>query len=370
MKFHPLAEIFPLIEGAQFADLVADVRASGLREPIVTLDGAILDGRNRYRASLEAGVDPQYRSCEGDDPLGYVISLNLQRRHLDESQRAMIAAKLATMPQGARTDLVQICTKSSAEAGQFLNVSERSVKSAKKVQSKGVPGLIKAVEDGKIAVSIAAKLADTDEATQAAAVAAPAKAAHLAKQKARQAKEAELATKQAALPHKRYGVILADPEWRFEPWSRETGMDRAADNHYPTSDLALIKTREIASIAAADSVLFLWATAPMLLQALEVMRAWGFAYKTQAMWAKDRIGTGYWFRNKHELLLVGTRGDVPAPAPGTQWESLISAPVGAHSEKPAKVYELIEAYFPNLPKIELNARARREGWDAWGLEAA
>ena len=120
-------------------------------------------------------------------------------------------------------------------------------------------------------------------------------------------------------------MILADPEWRFEPWSRETGMDRAADNHYPTSDFALIKTREIASIAAADSVLFLWATAPMLLQALEVMRAWGFAYKTQAMWAKDRIGTGYWFRNKHELLLVGTRGDVPAPAPGTQWESLISA---------------------------------------------
>jgi N6-adenosine-specific RNA methylase IME4 len=75
---------------------------------------------------------------------------------------------------------------------------------------------------------------------------------------------------------------------------------------------------------AADAcVLFLWATAPMLPQALNVMRAWGFACKSQAIWAKDKPGAGSWFRNKHELLLVGTRGAFPAPAPGTQWPSLI-----------------------------------------------
>jgi hypothetical protein len=110
----------------------------------------------------------------------------------------------------------------------------------------------------------------------------------------RERRETELAAKQAALPQKRYGVILADPEWRFEPWSRETGMDRAADNHYPTSDLADIKARDVASIAADDCALFLCATMPMLPAALEVMRAWGFAYKSGATWAKDRVGTGYW----------------------------------------------------------------------------
>ena len=183
--------------------------------------------------------------------------------------------------------------------------------------------------------------------------------------------ELELGARQRALPDKRYGVIYADPPWRFQPYSRVTGMDRAAENHYPTSPLADIKTLDVRSIVAADCVLFLWATVPMLPQALEVMKAWGFEYKSHAIWAKDRVGTGYWFRNQHELLLVGTRGHVPAPAMGTQWPTLIHALVRRHSEKPEVFREMIESYFPTLPKIELHARGpiARPGWDAWGPEA-
>jgi N6-adenosine-specific RNA methylase IME4 len=181
-------------------------------------------------------------------------------------------------------------------------------------------------------------------------------------------RERELADKITALPDKKFGVILADPEWRFETWSPKGLTMTSADNHYPTSPLDLIKARPVADIAADDCVLFLWATVPMLPQAFEVMAAWGFAYVSHAVWVKDRAGTGYWFRNRHELLLVGTRGYLPAPATGTQWESVIDAVVGAHSEKPARFYQLIESYFPTLPKIELNARHRREGWEAWGNE--
>ena len=193
----------------------------------------------------------------------------------------------------------------------------------------------------------------------------------LAKRERRARREAELGARQRALPGKRYGVILADPPWRFEPYSRITGMDRAADNHYPTSPLEEIKALDVASITARDCVLFLWATVPMLPQALDVMAAWGFTYKSSFAWAKDKIGTGYWARNTHEPLLIGTRGSVPAPAPGTQAASLIEAPVGRHSEKPAIFYEIIEGYFPTLPKIELHARGvvARPGWDVWGLEA-
>lgn len=189
------------------------------------------------------------------------------------------------------------------------------------------------------------------------------------KKERRADRERELAAKQSSLPEKRYGVIYADPEWRFEVYSRDTGMDRAADNHYPTSSTDEICNRPVADIAADDCVLFLWATVPMLPDALRVLAAWGFDYKSHCIWAKDRIGTGYWFRNQHEILLVGTRGSVPAPAMGTQVESLVDAPVARHSEKPEKFYQLIERYFPNLPKIELNARAARPGWDAWGYEA-
>jgi N6-adenosine-specific RNA methylase IME4 len=104
-------------------------------------------------------------------------------------------------------------------------------------------------------------------------------------------------------------------------------------------------------------------------QALEVMAAWGFRYVTNFAWVKDHPGTGYWNRNQHETLFVGTKGKPPAPAPGMQWSSVIFAPVGEHSEKPERALEMIEAYFPTLPKIELNRRgAARAGWDAWGNE--
>lgn len=163
-----------------------------------------------------------------------------------------------------------------------------------------------------------------------------------------------------------YGVIYADPPWRFEPRSRITGMDRAADNHYPT-----MRTEDVCALrlpAAGDCALFLWATQPMLEDALQVMRAWGFAYKSGCIWTKDRIGTGYWWRSEHELLLLGTRGEVPAPAPGTQFRSLIAAPLGPHSVKPPAFAEMIERMFPNVPKLEMFARRSRPGWDAWGAE--
>lgn len=189
------------------------------------------------------------------------------------------------------------------------------------------------------------------------------------KKERRANREKVLAAVQLSMPNRKFGVIYADPEWRFEVYSRDTGMDRAADNHYPTTGTDEICQRPVGDIAADDCVLFLWATAPMLPDAFRVMAAWGFEYKSQVIWRKDRIGTGYWFRNAHELLLVGTRGKIPAPAMGTQFASVIDAPVGAHSAKPDQFYELIEAYFPNLPKIELNARRARHGWTAWGLEA-
>jgi len=184
-------------------------------------------------------------------------------------------------------------------------------------------------------------------------------------------REAELAERTLeaarALGSARYGVIYADPPWRFEPYSRETGMDRAADNHYPTMTIEALRALDVP--AADDCVLFMWATVPMLPEALAVMDAWGFSYRSHCVWLKDRFGTGYWFRNQHELLLVGTRGDVPAPAPGEQYASVIEAELGPHSAKPGHFAEMIEELFPTAPRLEMFARAPRLGWDVWGNEA-
>lgn len=171
----------------------------------------------------------------------------------------------------------------------------------------------------------------------------------------------------AKLGDRVYSVIYADPPWRFEPYSRDTGMDRAADNHYPT--LTLDRLMALKVPAAPDCVLFLWATTPMLPQALAVMAAWDFAYKSHFIWLKDRMGTGYWNRNQHELLLIGTRGEIPAPAPGTQFPSVIDATVAEHSAKPHHFAEMIEEMFPNQTPLEMFARSPRLGWDVWGNEA-
>jgi N6-adenosine-specific RNA methylase IME4 len=114
----------------------------------------------------------------------------------------------------------------------------------------------------------------------------------------------------------------------------------------------------------------MWAIVPMLPEALSVMTAWGFKYVSSFAWVKDRIGTGYWTRNQHELLLIGVRGSVPAPAPGKQYPSVFTGPVEEHSKKPYAFRSAIEDMFPTLPRIELFARTRFDAWDSWGNEVA
>jgi len=399
---HPFAEIFPMLPAADAAALRDDIAANGLRERIVVLDGQILDGRNRHAAAVAAGVLSGNLPPEGDDlwishfrrfnprqdgePLAWVLSKNLHRRHLDESQRAMVAARIEGFGHGGtRTDSSEQDANLRLDrkaAAQVLHVSERSVNSAAKVRDRGAPELVAAVDRGEVSVSTAAVAATTlsvAEQIQALQEQHPrAFAGYVRERRAerqaekkqrRQDREIALGTKLAALPAKRFGLILADPEWQFKTYSEDTGMDRAPDNHYPTSPLEVIRSRPVADIAADDCVLLLWATVPMLPQALDVMVAWGFAYKSHFVGIKDCVGTGYWNRNRHELLLVGVRGAVPAPAMGDQFESVFDFPVGAHSAKPDFPYVLAEIHFPSLPKIELNARLRRAGWDAWGLEA-
>lgn len=170
---------------------------------------------------------------------------------------------------------------------------------------------------------------------------------------------------------RRWPVVYADPPWEFRTWS-EAGKEKSPDNHYPTMTREAISALPVSAIAAEDAALFLWVTD--LDQAISLIRAWGFTYKSHLVWRKlnpngtPHSGTGYWFINRHELLLLATRGDMPAPIMGTQADSVIDAPIGRHSEKPAVFHELIERYFPDVGRIELFARARRDGWDAWGNE--
>lgn len=167
MKYddHPLAGIFPLMADADLAALADDIDANGLREPVWLFEGKILDGRNRYRACGLKDVDPRFEEYRGKDALGFVISKNLHRRHLTESQRAMVAARLANLQapnSGAR--------EAVTSAADALNVSPRSVDAARAVEAKGTPELVAAVEKGEVSVSAAAEVAKLPKAEQKKAV--------------------------------------------------------------------------------------------------------------------------------------------------------------------------------------------------------
>jgi N6-adenosine-specific RNA methylase IME4 len=171
-------------------------------------------------------------------------------------------------------------------------------------------------------------------------------------------------------PAGRYPIILADPPWQLE--DRGT-PGRRIENHYATLPYEAICAftdpagRPVADLAAA--VLYLWTFGPKMEEAMAVIRAWGFTYRTDRCWPKSSIGTGQWVRRQHETLLITRRGAFPVPAEANRPSSVIVGPRGRHSEKPDIVYEDIDRTYPGVgPRLELFARTRRPGWDAWGNE--
>jgi len=166
---HPLAELFPPMIDEEYSALVADIKANGLLTPITLYEGKVLDGVHRQKACIEANAEPQYVDFDGDDALKFVISANVARRHLNSGQRAMVAAKLANMRPGARTDLEprpNLVEVSLGDAAEAMKVSRASVESAKKVQKDGTPELQAEVESGNRSVSNAAKIAKLPKSEQ------------------------------------------------------------------------------------------------------------------------------------------------------------------------------------------------------------
>ena len=172
-------------------------------------------------------------------------------------------------------------------------------------------------------------------------------------------------------PNKKYACILADPPWKFKTYSAKGITAKGAEGQYPCMTLDEIQRLPVASIADKDCFLFLWATFPMLPEALSVMAAWGFKYKTGASWhkttknGKDAFGTGYIFRSAAELLLVGTRGKPRVL--NRSMRNVIHGVVREHSRKPDSQYKMIESLCSG-ERIELFARQNVSGWDCWGNE--
>jgi N6-adenosine-specific RNA methylase IME4 len=382
--------------------LADDIREHGQREPVILFHGEVLDGRNRLRACELAGVEPWVETRDdasvGDSPARFVLSLNLLRRHLDESQRAMVGgrakplfeAEASARQRGGQGGILLSANlreatvaaqagKASSHAAAQVSVSPRSVEHASKVLAHGAPALVAAVDRGEVAVSTAAEIARALPVAEQTELVARGEKEILRASKEIRARRAEerrderMETLAAIATGNRgfdgvgtYPVIYADPPWRYDVVESES---RAIENHYPTMSNEDIYALPIQPLCTDDAVLFLWATSPKLAEAMQVVAAWGFNYKTCMVWVKDKIGMGYYARQQHELLLIATRGAPPTPAPADRPSSVVNATRDAHSAKPTEFYELIERMYPGLPKIELFCRSPRDGWSAWGNQS-
>ena len=177
----------------------------------------------------------------------------------------------------------------------------------------------------------------------------------------------------ADLPNKKYGVIYADPPWLFKTRS-DKGKDRSPEKHYPVLSIADICNLPVSDIAKPDSVLLMWVCDPMLDQAFKVIDAWGFKYKTVGFtWAKTNrkklgffTGLGYWTRGNPEMCLLATKGKPKRVSKSVA--QLVIDERREHSRKPDRIRHDIVNLCGDLSRIELFARQKFDGWDAWGNE--
>lgn len=374
---HPIANAFPLISGDSFAELVSAVRDMGLIEPIVLYEGKILDGRNRYRACIDAEVEPRFEQYTGDDPFGFVIAMNLARRHLDEAQRAMCAARVANMKQGTRTDLQpnanlhHVCSR--AKAAEQFNVSKRSVATARKIQEKGVPELAQAVDEGKVSLNAASAVSELPKEEQSEVVARGEeeilrKAKEIRMEKAKQ-NQAERKEKQAEAlkikpPKNSYRTIVIDPPWDMQKIERDVTPNQVGFD-YPTMSEEELESFHVP--ADTNCHIYLWTTQKFLPMAFRLLDRWGFKYIFTMVWHKPGGFQPFGLPQYNcEFVLFGRKGNIDF-LDTKQFFCAFNAPRREHSRKPDEFYQLVKRVSPE-PRIDIFSREKREGFDQYGNE--
>lgn len=353
LEFHPAANLFPMLTGDEYEQLKADIAANGQLEPIwIHPDGRILDGRNRYMACCDLGIEPKVRQWNGGgSAVGFVVSLNIHRRHLTASQLAIIANEalpmyeaeakarmLATQNNQAAREIVpqQVNGKAVDQAAKDFGTNGRYVQDAKVIQTVA-PDLAAAVKSGDMTIPQAKR-----EIT------------------ARQKKDAP------PMPSDKYRVVYADP-----PWSYGNTMPDymgVQDDHYPTMTVKEVCGLPVREMVEDNAVLFLWVTSPILPESFDVVRAWGFEYKASFVWDKVKHVMGHYNSVRHEILLVCVRGSCQPDVPKL-FDSVQTIERGAHSTKPEEFRTIIDTIYPYGRRIELFARRNADGWETWGNES-
>jgi N6-adenosine-specific RNA methylase IME4 len=348
MEYHEYANLFPMMAPAELSELCEDMRVSGYDQtaPITLFDGRILDGRNRQLAADTVGVVPVYTTFTGcsEEALAFVIRHNLKRRHLNESQRAMIGARIADMQRGRQLNTSIDVFVSQPRAAEMMNVGVASVQRARQVMEHGTPEIIEAVETGQMAVSRAIQEIKRTEAI---------------------ANLRSIETQETKKTTGVYDVIVIDPPWPMQKIERDVAPNQV-EFEYPTMTIEDIKALDIP--VGDDCHMWLWTTHKFLPEAFEILKAWGMKYICTFVWHKPGGFQPFSLPQYNcEFALYAHKG-APIFTETKQFNTCFNAPRGAHSEKPEEFYDVVRRVTAGR-RLDMFNRRQIEGFDTWGNEA-
>jgi N6-adenosine-specific RNA methylase IME4/ParB-like chromosome segregation protein Spo0J len=361
----------PALSASEYDELKSDIKARGVMVPIEYDDeGNVIDGHHRLQICEELGISVWPRMIRkgwtDEEKRAHAIALNIARRHLTKQQREKLWVEMrkSGMTLEAISKADGTVSKSTVHEALKDHVSDSGNVPATIVDTKGRKQPTKKKPRKKNSVYVSEETAKKAEKLPEQHKQAVLLGDKKPMEASRDAKVDQIA-KTANLPDAKYRVIYADPPWSYGNTQPDYHTEQR--DHYPVMDLKAICDMPVQDKCEDDAVLFLWVTSPILKEAFDVIRAWGFQYKASFVWDKVKHNMGHYNSVRHELLLVCTRGSCQ-PDVRKLFDSVVTEERTTHSKKPAIFYEMIETLYPHGKRIELFARSSRDGWDGYGNE--
>jgi N6-adenosine-specific RNA methylase IME4 len=364
-------DLIPPLSEEEYSGLEASIIEEGCRDAIITWNGTIIDGHNRYKICVKSGIEftTKERVFENETEAKiFIINNQFDRRNLSLYQRSLLVLKLEDIysieakdnqkqSKGQGIKVRQICQtlNTRKKLAEKAKIGEGTLEKVKKIEQIATPELKEQIASGKFSIDAAYQQIIREEKIKEV-------------QKTFVTKSTS--SEDIFTTEKKYSIIYADP-----PWQYYEGGNKAQSVHYSTMSIEEISALPIKNITTENAILFLWVTFPILKECFKVIEAWGFEYSTCGFnWIKKNketnsnfFGCGNWTRANSEICLIATKGSILRL--DNSISQVVETKIEEHSKKPGIVRDLIIKLVGALPRIELFAREKIEGWDNWGNEA-
>ena len=369
-------KLIPALSVEEFNQLEQNCLAEGIREKIITWNGFIIDGHNRFeiatRWNLEYETETK-RFKDENEVKEWMINNQFGRRNLSNYQRSVLALELESVfserakeKQKEAGELKQISAEAPIETRKELakvaNVSHDTIAKVKVIEAKATPEVKAQLSTGEVSINQAYQEIKKEEKKEQQEV-----------KKQEYEQRVETVTKNEFKvdifnTKEKFRVIYSDPAWSYND-KQETPQLGGAAKHYDTMSVSEICSLPVKEISEKDSVLFLWVTSPLLEDAFTVIKAWGFKYKTSFVWDKVKHNMGHYNSVRHEMLLIATKGSC-TPDNKKLYDSVQSIERNDnHSEKPIEFLNIIDDLYNYGNKLEMFCRdIKKDNWYGWGNE--